>query len=280
MESIIWKEVANYPMYAVSACGKIRNNKTQRILKPCLRNGYLSVTFSHTNKKTTINIHVIVAQAFLNKPNTYNKYVVNHINENKQDNNISNLEYVTYAQNTRHSASSTRTYNTKEFALEEFTDIPNYDKYMISTNGDIYSKHSLKLLKHTLIPSGYCKIKLKSDGGTFNDQYIHVLVAMTYLDYMPSSRAIVVNHKDGNKQHNHLDNLEVITQQQNSIHSTQINSHKNFRRPVYYVKGTNRIDFTSAKEASIHTGIDHSSIVKSCKSDTRVAGSIKWFYRD
>lgn len=214
MDSIVWKQVKDYLKYDVSTCGKIRNNKTQRILIPCMRNGYLSVSFSSGNKKKTVNIHVIVAQTFLNKPDDTIRYVVNHINENKQDNSIENLEYVTYAQNTQHSSTPSRTFNNKDYNLSEFTDIPNYNKYMISKTGDIYSKQIKRLLVHSRIPSGYLKIKLKSDNNTYNDIYIHVLIAITYLQYTPTTRNIVINHKDGNKQNNVLDNLEIITQQQ------------------------------------------------------------------
>ena len=278
MDSIVWKQIRDYPTYDVSTCGKIRNNKTQRVLIPCMRNGYLSVSFSSGNKKKTVNIHVIVAQTFLNKPDDTIRYVVNHINENKQDNNIDNLEYVTYAQNIKHSSTPSRTFNNKDYNLSEFTDIPNYNKYMISKTGDIYSKQIKRLLVHSRIPSGYLKIKLKSDNSTYNDIYIHVLIAITYLQYTPTTRNIVINHKDGNKQNNVLDNLEIITQQQNAIHSTQINNHKIFRRSVYYMKDNNVIEYISAKEASIDTNIDHSSIIKSCKSQTKLAGNIKWFY--
>jgi hypothetical protein len=63
------------------------------------------------------------------------------------------------------------------------------------------------------------------------------------------------------------------------IHSTIINNDKIFRRAVYYIDDEGKINqFRSAKEASASTGIDNSSILKSCKSDSVKAGKLKWHF--
>jgi hypothetical protein len=60
-------------------------------------------------------------------------------------------------------------------------------------------------------------------------------------------------------------------------HSVIINNDKIFRRGVYYITNDNeKVSYISAKEASSITGIDNSSILKSCKSDNKKAGNIKW----
>lgn len=278
MTDIQWKNINNYINYSISNTGLIKNNKTDRILKYYIRNGYPSVTLCYNNKKKTINIHQIVAEHFLEKPNI-NKYVINHKNEDKTDNNILNLEYVSYSYNTKYSMTSNRSKNTSIFNIELFNDIPNYTNYMISKNGEIYSKKLNRLCCISIIPSGYCKIKLKGDNGIYRDLYIHVLVAMTYMNYIQTDPNIVINHKDGNKQNNILNNLEIITQKENMKHSVKINNDKLFRKKVYYIdKNLQTNVYISAKDASIKTGIDHSSIIKSCKSDKKMAGKIKWFY--
>ena len=279
MDTFTWIPIKYYPNYEVSTSGQIRNSKTSRVLKPCVRNGYWSVTLCKNNKKKTINIHVMVAEAYLEKPGTERRYVVNHINEDKQDNRLCNLEYVTYAQNTQYSATSIRTKNTKEYDLFDFIDIPNYTMYMISHMGDIYSKNRKRLISTITIPSGYKKIKLKSDDGIFKDIYVHVLIAMTYLNYTPTNRYIVINHKDGIKTNNHITNLEIISQRENMVHSVKLNHNNIFRKGVYYMKEGELVEFASAKEASLATKIDHSSIIKSCKNHKMLAGNIKWFYK-
>ena len=74
------------------------------------------------------------------KPQSKN-YVVNHINENKLDNHLHNLEYITYSENTKYSANNNRTINNSTFDINIFTDVPNYNKYKVSKNGEIYSKN-------------------------------------------------------------------------------------------------------------------------------------------
>jgi DNA-directed RNA polymerase II subunit RPB2 len=274
MPTLTWKILSNYDNYSISNTGDVKNNTTNRILKYYIRNGYKSVTLSKSNCKKTFNIHTLVAEHFLKKPN--NTYVVNHINEDKLDNCVENLEYLTYRDNTLYSANSHRTKNTDSFELAQFTDIPNYNKYMASKNGEIYSKNIKRLCRITVLPNGYHKIKMKSDSNVYKDLYIHVIIAMTYLNYAPSNK-YVINHIDGNKGNNNLENLEIVTQKDNMKHSVMINNDKLYRRAVCYTDNDNNIiAYKSAKEASINTGIDNSSILKSCKSDNKLAGNIKW----
>lgn len=277
MTDIIWKKIENYDNYSVSTSGTIKNNTTERILKYYIRNGYPSVTLSKDNKKKTINIHTVVASHFLEKPE--GQFVVNHKNEDKIDSRLENLEYITYTDNTKYSATSKRTKNNKVFDLEQFQEIPNYTNYMISKNGEIYSKNIKRLSCLTILPNGYIKIKLKGDNSIYKDYYVHVLMAITYLNYVPSINTIVINHIDGIKGNNQLHNLEIVTQKENMKHSATINHTTIFRRAVYYVdENDNKIEFKSAKDASLATGIDNSSILKSCKSTHRVAGKRKWYF--
>lgn len=272
-----WKIIKNYENYSVSSDGDIKNNNTERLLKYCLRNGYKSITLSKNNTKKTYNIHNIVAEHFLIKPSL--KHVVHHKNENKLDNNITNLEYVTYRENTMCSMTSKRSKKSTEINLVNFKEIPNYTSYMICKEGNIYSKFIKRLCCTTILPNGYHKIKLKSDDTKqYKDLYVHVLVAITFLDYIPSKNT-VINHKDNRKGNNILDNLEILTHRENTIHYIATKPESIFKRPVEYTdKNGLIIKFKSAKEASIITGIDNSSILKSCKSANKLAGNIKWNY--
>ena len=277
MPDIQWKKINHYDNYSVSTDGTIRNDTTSRILKYYIRNGYKSITLSKENVKKTFNIHTIVADHFLVKP-LNNKYVVNHKDENKLNNHLSNLEYTTYRENTMMSSTSNRTKNTQSFNLNDFLGIPNYSNYMVSKSGDIYSKKIRRLFRISIGPSGYHKVKLKADNNIYKDFYVHVIVAMTYLSYVPSTNT-VINHKDGNKGNNCVDNLEIVSHKENARHSVKLNHDKIFRRAVYYInRNKERIEYKSAKEASEDTGIDNSSILKSCKSDYKKAGNIKWCY--
>lgn len=100
----IWKQLKIDEMvynYEVSNLGNIRSTITKKILKPTLRNGYLSLSICKDNTKKTQSIHQLVALIFLGKKDN-DKIIVNHKNGNKEDNRLENLEYITYKENTQH----------------------------------------------------------------------------------------------------------------------------------------------------------------------------------
>ena len=91
----MWKQIDS--KYSISDDGQVMNTKTNYILKPELHSkGYLRVTI---NKKHVF-IHRLLAIAFI--PNPYNKPQVNHIDNIKIHNNVSNLEWVTNSENQAH----------------------------------------------------------------------------------------------------------------------------------------------------------------------------------
>ena len=89
-----WKKIVGFENYSVSTEGRVRNDKTRRILKPRQRpNGYFIVELLGKD----FYIHRLVAIAFIPNPNNYP--VVNHKNEVKNDNHVENLEWCTVSYN-------------------------------------------------------------------------------------------------------------------------------------------------------------------------------------
>lgn len=99
-----WKPIAGFPNYAVSNKGRVMNLKTGKVLKYAINGmGYPFVILCKANSKPkNIKVHRLVALAFI--PNPDNLTQVNHIDEVKTNNDVSNLEWCSASENIRHSA--------------------------------------------------------------------------------------------------------------------------------------------------------------------------------
>ena len=110
----IWRDIKNYEgLYQVSNLGRVkslnyRHTGREQILKPIkYNNDYLRINLWKNNKMKTHTIHRIVAQTFLDNPNNYP--CINHIDENKTNNNITNLEWCTHEYNNNYGTRIQRT---------------------------------------------------------------------------------------------------------------------------------------------------------------------------
>lgn len=96
-----WAKIKDYPIYSVSSDGRVKNSKTNRILKQGKhRQGYSLVWLSDSDGRHGKSVHRLVAEAFI--PNPDNKEQVNHMDGNKANNNVNNLEWMTGSENTKH----------------------------------------------------------------------------------------------------------------------------------------------------------------------------------
>lgn len=94
------------------------------------------------------------------------------------------------------------------------------DRYQISSFGNVKSLNygrskKEKILKPTVDGSKYFMVTLFNESGKKTSK-IHKLVAIHFLNHIPCGHKLVVNHKDFNRLNNHIDNLELITQRENS----------------------------------------------------------------
>lgn len=94
-----FKKIKGFERYSVSTWGRVYDNKRGRFLVPEVHDkGYLRVDLRDKNgKRIHMKVHRLVAKAFIENPNNYPQ--VNHIDGNKENNSITNLEWVTDEQN-------------------------------------------------------------------------------------------------------------------------------------------------------------------------------------
>lgn len=98
--------------------------------------------------------------------------------------------------------------------------IPAAIGYAISPKGNIYNKKTGRMLKPYIEPHGYLTIKLEDSMGIRRNLLIHRLIYSTHVAPIP--KGMWVNHKDGNKTNNSIDNLELTTPSENHLHASQV----------------------------------------------------------
>ena len=98
----IWKNIKGYPDYAISSFGNIKNIKFDKKLNPHITDqGYCIVNIYCNKKDKHFKVHRLVAETFIDNPDK--KRTVNHIDGNKLNNSVSNLEWATHSENHKHS---------------------------------------------------------------------------------------------------------------------------------------------------------------------------------
>lgn len=154
------------------------------------------------------------------------------------------------------------------------------NKYMVSDRGDIFSIGRKKILNPKVNWDNYLRIQLWRKN---KNKYvsIHRIVCESFLGVMDEN--MVVNHKNGIKNDNRLDNLEWVTQKENIIHSWNngLSKHKlNNINPKsvkqYTLDGEYIATFASQKQVERDLGISHVSISSACRGKTKTAGGYVW----
>ena len=95
---MVWKDIEGYDgVYKISDNGNVFSEKSNKIIKTRINKGYEVVKLHKNGNEKNFFVHRLVAITFI--PNPENKREVNHIDENKLNNSVNNLEWVTPKEN-------------------------------------------------------------------------------------------------------------------------------------------------------------------------------------
>ena len=126
----------DYNIYPKGRCWSI---KRRRFLKPGKDKGeYLHYSLSHQGKKKTIKVHRLVAEHFI--PNPHNLPVVDHIDGDRQNNDISNLRWVSQLQNCN-AFQKNRSNNTSGYKNISFDNNSKQWRYEKTRYKKVYQKY-------------------------------------------------------------------------------------------------------------------------------------------
>lgn len=112
------KDVKGFEEYTIDTEGNVFSKRKNRYLKATVnKHGYCKVKLFKNNYGKIYSVHRLVAEAFI--PNPENKPQVNHIDSNRRNNNIENLEWVTNKENMQHAVRNNRFANMAKINSEK-----------------------------------------------------------------------------------------------------------------------------------------------------------------
>ncbi|UKZ10968.1 putative endonuclease [Vibrio phage C-ZP2022] len=142
----------------------------------------------------------------------------------------------------------------------KYFQIPGYPDYGIDEDGTVYSSITTKELSGSINPAGYCHYRLRNDKGDTMTIGRHRLMCLTFKP-IANPEEKYVNHKNGIKGDDFLDNLEWATPQQN-CHHAGLNKLSSKCKPVLVRDAsTGEVDFyPSLKEAGVCLDMSYEAI--------------------
>lgn len=139
--------------------------------------------------------------------------------------------------------------------------IKGFENYLITKEGQLFSKNKNKFMSKNIKNTGYLQVNLYKDG-KLKTKLIHRLVADAYINN--PNKLKQVNHINGIKDDNRVENLEWVSAKQNTIHAWETGLCKNSKRQRQKAKETHSkvvldmqygIFYNSVKDASICLGM-------------------------
>ena len=269
----------NETNFWIEDTGRLRNEKTKHYLKGGVNKGYHFYNLWFRGKNHIFYTHRLVAETFL--PNPENLPIVHHIDGNKLNNNVNNLQWIsTKEHEQKHLFQKIgRTYKQEyignedlsKLVLKQFRDSP----YFCSKDGNIYNLE--KRIKIKLEKSGkYLRFQ-----GAYNLNHKKFLVHRVVWEAFngPIPEGMDIDHIDGNPHNNHLDNLQIVS------HSDNCKKAKHNNIEVYSVhKNTGeKNQYSSLRQASyaiFGSRVNNTNKVKEIIENHTLVNNCYWYYKE
>lgn len=138
------KDIQEFPNFTIDINGNVFDKEKNKYLKHSKDNyGYVYVNIRHNNNWHKRKIHRLIALSFI--PNPFNKLEVNHIDGNKSNFNINNLEWVTKSENAKHAWENITKETTKRKIISNFKD---HSKIVLDTATGIFYNSATEAAKY------------------------------------------------------------------------------------------------------------------------------------
>ena len=323
-----WINMNEYPGYWISSFGRVLT-KTGKLsnLNP-RSDGYIRIGLVDSlGRKTKELVHRLVAKYFISNP--YNKKFVNHIDGNRSNNKINNLEWVTAEENSNKIVNPNygmrkrkvvqcdilkkpiKIFDTVEeacnnsgFCNATFHKYINKDKplgfyYWYYYNENINNEIWINIIVNNFmisvssegrikLPTGNITYGSKTDSGYYSIMInnkifrVHRIICFAFKP-IENHNSMVVNHINGDKSNNSINNLEWVTESENMYHSYTLERKKgcNKRKILQFdYNGIILNEYNSIFEASLKTGVSKGNISTVCKGLRNHAGGFIWRYKN
>jgi len=154
--------------------------------------------------------------------------------------------------------------------MDNFVPIPNYSRYTINKQGEVYDKITNTQLTPYRNYAGYYSYTLNDDSGHHGGVFRHRLLMMTFKP-CNNMDSLVINHINGIKGDDRLDNLEWITRQENLYHAKSFNSATKIAPIIVTNTQTGEVtEYTSAAEAARYFGMHKDGILYRCRHSNKM----------
>lgn len=176
----------------------------------------------------------------------------------------------------------------KEINPEIWKDVKGYEGlYEVSNFGRVKSHIKIGSPTYYKIPmlsaSGYFTVCLSKNGKVCHSIGIHRLVAEAFIPNFDTTKT-EVNHKDGDKLNNYVDNLEWVSRKENNERAVKLGLRKYVRKIEQYTLDGELLNiFNSSAEAGEFLGKKrrtNTHIIRCCKGEISTAYGYKWRYKE